>query len=144
MLLSLLNLQIQYYLLALFIAYRNAWLGSKKLLFIDIIVNKNSRLSEGYTVNPPNIRLDEDVFNRSQVSYKNVFKTSSRRLQHIFKTFSRRLPRRLQDIFKLSSRRLPDILQKYLQGVFMTFDQVKLFLLTSLREVFNTFLRRTA
>ena len=113
MLLSLLNLQIQYYLLALFIAYRNAWLGSKKLLFIDIIVNKNSRLSEGYTVNPPNIRLDEDVFNRSssvsQKRLQDIFKTSSTHLQDIFKTSSKTSSRHLQVVFKTSSRHLAKI-----------------------------------
>ena len=58
---------------------------------------------------------------------------------------------RLQDVFKMSSRRLAktssihvqDVLQRYLQELFKTYHQVKLFLLTRLREVFNTFLRRT-
>ena len=78
------------------------------------------------------------------------------RLQDVFKTFSRRLAkmssRRFQDVFKTScknvfktsSRRLQDVLQRYLQDVFKTYHQVKLFLLTNLRDVFNTFLRRTA
>ena len=103
-------LQIQYYLLALFIAYRNAWLGSKKLLFIDIIVNKISGLSEGYTVNPPNIRLDEDVFKTSssvlQKHLQDIFKTSSTHLQDIFKTSSKTSSRHLQVVFKTSSRHL--------------------------------------
>ena len=41
-----------------------------------------------------------------------------------------------------SSRRLQEVLQRYLQDVFKTYHQVKLFLLKGLREVFNTFLRR--
>ena len=89
-------------------------------------------------------------------SWPYVFKTSSRRLQDVFKTSSRRLQdvlqKRLQDIFKTScknifmtsSRRLQDVLGRYLQDVSKTYHQVKLFLLTSLRDVFNTFLRRTA
>ena len=116
----------------------------QKLLFIDIIVNKNSGLSEGYTVNSPNIRLDEDVFKMSssvlQKRLQDIFKTSSTHLQDVF-----------QDVFKTSSSCLQDVFQTsckvylaYLQGVFMTHDQVKLFLLAILREVFNTFLRRTA
>ena len=42
----------------------------------------------------------------------------------------------LQDVFKTSSRLLQDVLK--------TYHQVKLFLLVSLRDVVNTFLRRTA
>ena len=45
---------------------------------------------------------------------------------------------------KASSRHLQDVLQRYLQDVFKMYHQVKLFLLSRLREVFNTFLRRTA
>ena len=114
---------------------------------------------------PANIRLDEDVFKTSFVfvfrrrlqdvfmtswarpiysSWPYVLKTSSRRFQDIFKTSSRRLP-------KTSSRRLEEVwprriyvLQRCLQEVFKRYHQVKLFLLTSLRDVFNTFLRRTA
>ena len=77
------------------------------------------------------IRL-QDVFRTSchnKTSCKNVFKTSSRRLQ---------------DVLKTSSRHLQDVLQRYLQDVFKTYHQVKLFLLTSLRDVFNKFLRYTA
>ena len=48
---------------------------------------------------------------------------------------------RLQDVFKTFSRRLHDVLQKRPQGIFKTYHQVKLYLLTRLREVFNTFLR---
>ena len=42
----------------------------------------------------------------------------------------------LQDVFKTSSRLLQDVLK--------TYHQVKLFLLVSLRDVVNTFLRRAA
>ena len=61
----------------------------------------------------------------SKTSSKNVFKTSSRRLQTL-------------------SRHLQDILQRCLQDVFKTHHQVKLFLLTHLRDVFNTFLKHIA
>ena len=100
------------------------------------------------------------------INPQDVLKTSSKRFQNVFKKFARRLqdvlqkrqhlqdvlPRRLQNVFKkscknvfkTSSRRFQDVLQRYLQNVFKTYHQVKLFLLTSLRDVFNTFLRRTA
>ena len=102
-------------------------------------------------------------------SWSYVFKTSSRRFQDVFKTSSRRLAktfsrrfqdvsktscknvfktssRRLQNVLKASSRRLQDIVKtscKY-QDAFNTYHQNKLFLLTRLRDVLNTFLRRTA
>ena len=84
----------------------------------------------------------EDVFKTSwsrpiYSSWLYVFKTSSRRFQDVFKTSCK-------NVFKTSSRRLQDVLQRYLQDVFKTYHQVKLFLLTNLRDVFNTFLRRTA
>ena len=95
----------------------------------------------------------EDVFKTSSSrstysSWSYVFKTSSRRFQDVFKTSSRRFQdvfkTSCKNVFKTSSRRLQDVLQRYLQDVFKTYHQVKLFLLTNLRDVFNTFLRRTA
>ena len=59
---------------------------------------------------------------------------------YIFKSFWRRL----QDVFKTSSRRLANTSWRHLQDVLKTYHQVKLFLLTSLWEVFNMFVRRTA
>ena len=77
-----------------------------------------------------------------------VFKTSSRRFQDVFKTSSKHLkdvlPRRLQDVFKTSSKLLANTSWKHLQDVLKTYHQVKLLLLTSLWEVFNMFVRRTA
>ena len=88
------------------------------------------------------------VFNTSSRLFQDVFKTSSRRFQDVFKTSCKNVfktsSRRLQDVFKTSSRHLQDVLQRYLQDVFKTYHQVKLFLLTSLRDVFNKFLRYTA
>ena len=67
-----------------------------------------------------------------------IFQISSRRLQNVFKSSCK-------SVFKTSSRCLQDVLERYLQDVSdKTYHQVKLFLLTSLRDVFNTFLRRTA
>ena len=115
---------------------------------------------------PANIRLDKDVL---KTSWRRLSSSSS---EEVLKTFSRRLDQVeyvrlsltssedvlvktnilvfitfyfgcLQDVFKKSSRRLQDVLQRYLQDVFKTYHQVKLFLLTRLREVFNTFLRRS-
>ena len=82
----------------------------------------------------------QDVF---KTSCKKVFKTSSRRPQDVLKTSSKRLQDVLKNVFKTSSRRLQDVLQRYLQDVFKTYHQVKLFLLTRLWEAFNTFLRRS-
>ena len=87
----------------------------------------------------------QDVFNQG------VLMTSSRRLQDIFKTScqdvfktsSKRLEDVFKNVFKTSSRHLQDVLQRYLQDVCKTYHQVKLFLLTSLWEAFNTFLRRS-
>ena len=80
------------------------------------------------------------VFKTSSRRFQDVFKTSSRRFQDVFKTSSRRL----QDVFKTSSRRLANTSWRHLQDVLKTYHQVKLFLLTSLREVFNMFVRCTA
>ena len=81
------------------------------------------------------LRLQKTSWSRPiYSSWLYVFKTSSRRFQDVFKTSCK-------NVFKTSSRRLQDVLQRYLQDVFKTYHQVKLFLLTRLREVFNTFLR---
>ena len=75
-------------------------------------------------------RLDQDKYIRlSHASSEDVFKTSSRHFE---------------DVFKTSWRHFQDVLQRYLQDVFKTYHQVKLFLLTRLPDIFNTFLRRTA
>ena len=101
------------------------------------------------------IRL-QDVF---KTFSRRLTKTSSRRLQDVLKTSSRHLQDVLQrhlqyvfkmsckNVFKTSSRRFEDIFKtswKDIKDVFKMYHQVKLFLLTSLRDVFNTFLRRTA
>ena len=90
------------------------------------------------------LRRLQDIF---KTYCQDIFKTSSirlqdalrKRLQNIFKMSSRHF----EDVFKTSSRNIQDILQKCLQDVFKTYHQFKLFLLTRLREVFNTFLRHT-
>ena len=61
-----------------------------------------------------------------KTSCKNVFKTSSRRFA------------------KTSSKHLANMSWRHLQDVLKTYHQVKLFLLTSHWEVFNTFVRHTA
>ena len=104
--------------------------------------------------NPSSRRLDQDEYIRlSHTSSEDVFKTSWSRpiyssCPYVFKTSSRHLqdvlPRRLQDVFKTSSRRLANTSWRHLQDVLKTYHQVKLFLLTSLWEVFNMFVRRTA
>ena len=90
-------------------------------------------------------RRFEDVF---KTSWRCFRKTSSRRFEDVFKTSSRHLPDVLKTssrrLAKSSSRHLQDVLQRYLQDVFSTYHQAKLFLSTRLRDLFNTFLRRTA
>ena len=85
----------------------------------------------------------QDVFKRFWRCLQNIVKTSSRHLQNAFKTLWKTFSRHLQDVFKIIWRRLQDVLQRYLQDVFKTYHQVKLFLLTCLWEAFNTFLRRS-
>ena len=86
----------------------------------------------------------EDVFKTSwsrpiYSSCPYVFKTSSRYFQDVFKMSSRYL----QDVFKTSSRPLGNVSWRHLQDVLKTYHQVKLYLLTSLWEVFNMFVSRT-
>ena len=141
-------------------------------LYDDVYIPANIRLDEDVfclRVHKTSSRRLQDVLIkinifvlaiRLQVVFKTssrrLVKTSSRHLQDVSKTFWRGL----QDIFKMScpdilktssrllaktsSRHLQDVLQRCLQNVFKTCHQVKLFLLTSLQDVFNTFLRRTA
>ena len=88
-------------------------------------------------------RLDEDEYILiNHTSSEDVFKTSWSRpiyssCPYVFKTSSRHLA-------KTSSRRLANTSWRHLQDVLKTYHQVKLFLLTSLWEVFNMFVRRTA
>ena len=75
----------------------------------------------------------EDVFNTSSGS---LGKTSFRRFQDVLEKRLQDISRHLQNVFKMScknvSRRFQDV------------SLFKLFLLTRLRDLFNTFLRRTA
>ena len=91
-------------------------------------------------------RLDEDEYILiNHTSSEDVFKTSSRRLgQDQYIRLGYTSSRRLQDVFKTSSRRLAKTSSRHLQDVLKMYHQVKLFLLTSLWEVFNMFVRRTA
>ena len=87
------------------------------------------RLTKAFSRHLPNV-----------LSSRRLVKTSSRRLQKVFKTFCKSVFKK--DVLKTSH--LQDVLQRYLQGDYKTYHQVKLFLLTRLRDIFNTFLRRTA
>ena len=124
---------------------------------LKFVVTKSFKEFKEYSNIPANIRLDEDVLIKTNMFTLALClqKTSSRRLQDVlvktnifvlairlqdvFKTFSRRLQdvfkTSCQDVFKTFSRRLQDVLQERLQDIFKTYHQVKLFLLTSLREV---------
>ena len=81
----------------------------------------------------------QDVFKTPLRHLQDVFKNSSRHLQEMYKTSSSYF----EDIFKTSSRHPQDVLQRNLQDFFKAYHHVKLFLLTRLREVVNTFLRRS-
>ena len=91
----------------------------------------------------------QDIFKMSwsrpiYLSWSSVFKISSRCFQDVLKTSSRRLAKAsssyIKDVFKTYSKRFQNVLQKRLQDDFKRYQQVKLFLLTRLRDVFNTFL----
>ena len=110
----------------------------------DVFKTSSRRLDQDEYVRL-SLTSSEDVFKTSsrrlgQDQYIRLGHTSSRRLQDVFKTSSRRL----QDVFKTSSRRLAKTSSRHLQDVLKMYHQVKLFLLTSLWEVFNMFVRRTA
>ena len=123
---------------------------------------------------PANIRLDEEVSKTSFVCvFRRFFETSwwrwiyspksnvfRRRVQHVLVKITIfvlviRLQdvkrRRYQDVFKKSCQNVfkmyKNVFKTYsrrLQHNFKTCHQVKLFLLTSLQDVFNTFLKHTA
>ena len=94
------------------------------------------RLRKTYSRCIQNVLVKTNIFVLS-IRLQDVFKTSSRNLQDV-------LPRCLQDVFKTSSRLLANTSWRHLQDVLKTYRQIKLFLLTSLWEVFNVFVRRTA
>ena len=89
--------------------------------FFDSHSNRNYKFCKQIKIYA---NLCQDFFKKF---WRHLAKTSSRHLQDVFKTFWRHL--------KTSSR--------HLQDVFKMYHQVKLFLLTRLREVFNTFLWRS-
>ena len=107
-------------------------------------------LSIYLSIYPVNIRLDEEVLKTSwrhfsSSSLKDVFKTSWSRpiylsCPYVFKTSSdvfKTSSRHLQDVFNTSSKRLANPSWRHLLEVLKTYHQVKLFLLTSLWEVFD-------
>ena len=79
-----------------------------------------------------------------QDQYIRLGHTSSRRLQDVLKKSSRHLQDVLQKFFENLQNVFKTSLQKYLQDVFKTYHQIKMFFLTSLWDVPNTFVRRTA
>ena len=86
-------------------------------------------------------RFQDILSRRLQDVLQNVFKTSSRCLQNVFKRSCKTSSRGLAKTFSWS---LPDVFQKCLQDVFKTYHQGKLFLLTGVLDIFNTFLGCTA
>ena len=98
--------------------------------------------SWSYVLKTSSRRLQDALPRRLQDAFKtyifeNVLKkTSSRRPQGVFKTSCENVLR------KTPSRHFQDILQICLQDVFMTYYQVKLFLLTQFQDVFETYSKR--
>ena len=95
-------------------------------------------------------RLGEDEYILiNHTSSVDVFKTSSRRLglrQDQYIRLVHTSSRRFEDVFKTPSRRLQNVFKtcrkyvfKHFQDVLKTYHQNKLFLLTSLWVVFNSF-----
>ena len=120
-----------------FVLMKTSFVLSSKYVFMT----SSRRLDENKYI-LINHTCSEDVFKTSsrrlaQDQYIRLVHTSSRRLQDIFKTSC-------QDVFKTSSRRLANRSWRHLQDILKTYHQVKLFLLTSVWEVFNMFVRRTA
>ena len=98
----------------------------------DVLIKANIfalviRLQKTFSRRLQDVLVKTNIFVLA-IRLQDVFKTFSRRLQDVFKTSC-------QDVFKTFSRRLQDVLQERLQDIFKTYHQVKLFLLTSLREV---------
>ena len=153
-----------------FVLMKTSWRRLPSSSSEDVSKTSSRRLDQDEYIRF-SLMSSKDIFKTSwwrliYSSWSYVSKTSSRRLQDIFKMSSKHLQdvlqKRLQDvlrkrlqklfktssrrfegIFKMSSRHLQDVFQIYLQDVFKAYHQVKLFLLTRLREVFNTFLRRS-
>ena len=108
---------------------------SHSLKYMDFISKvRNHDQMGNYTAN---IRLDEDVLMKTNMFALALClqKTSSRRLQEFLAIrLQEVLPRCLQDVLKTSSR--------HLQGVFKTYYQVKVFLVTQFQDIFETYSKR--
>ena len=113
--------------------FRTSWSGSIYSSWPYVFKTSSRRHHDIFKISCQDV-LKTSSRRLAKTSSRRFVKTSSKNLQDVFKTFWRCL----QDVFKTSSRRL---LQRYLQDVFKVYHQVKLCLLTRLREVFNTFLR---
>ena len=127
-----------------FVLIKTSWRHLEDVFRLRLQKTSSRRLDQDEYVRL-SLTSSEDVFKTSsrrlgQDQYIRLGYTSSRRLQDVFKTSSRHL----QDVFKTSSRRLANTSWRHLQDVLKKYHQVKLFLLTSLCEVFNKFVRRTA
>ena len=116
----------------------------------DVIKTSWSRpISSGHTSS----RRLQEVFAKH---FENALKSSRRSTKACSRHLQDVLPKCLQDVFKTSSshlaktssklfsRHVQGVLQSCFQGVFKTHHQVKLFVLTPLRDMFNTFLGGTA
>ena len=87
--------------------------------------------------------VSQDICN---TSCKNVFKTSWRRSEDVTKMPLRHLedvlPPPLQVVFKRASRSIAKMFSRHLQDVFKMYHQVRLFWLTRLQDIFETYLKR--
>ena len=128
---------------------KSSWRGLEEVLVKTNILVLVIRLQDVFNtfsrrLGKTSSRHLQDVLKSFWRQLQDIFKTSC---QDAFKTSSKRpqdvLEKRLHDVFKTSSTELQGVLQRCPQDVFKTNHQVKLFLLTRLRDVFNTFLRHT-
>ena len=94
------------------------------------------------------IRLQDVLPKFFKTFSRHLTQTSSKHLQDVFITSSRPFAKlSSRRLAKTSSRNLQDIFKTFckdlFKDVFKTYHQVKLLLLTRLREVLNTFLRHS-
>ena len=125
----------------------DVFLGKGVLKIYSTFTGEHTEVRSNF---PANIRLQKTSSRRlDQDEYVCLSLTSSEDVLGKTNIFVLVIP--LQDVFKTSCknvfktfwRRLQDVCQIYLQDVFKAYHQVQLFLLTRLREIFNTLLRHS-
>ena len=103
----------------------------------DVLKRSSRRLDQGEYIHLGHIssRHLQIVLKKSS---RRLAKMSSRNLQDVLKTFWRHL----EDVFKTSSKRIAKISSRHVQDVFKIYHQFKLFFLTRLQKVVETYSAR--